>query len=344
MELLPFQHIFLAVLCLPIILAASKTEPLRARSSPSSYLNIVSTTRDGTPSACQKMEPTPMPELRIRQEVRRQQPDSLGWNDPSTCNIGVCASSKYCTVFGNNLSTADTVVGICCVPGPACRMRTSCVDLASHSISTIGTQLAIYNDGTVFCGTSYPYCSSRFVEYGYGLGTFVDVDCYNQNIGKMTTTTRNPSWRLYATETDPKKGPSPTTIYESSSSFVSSTLVSSSLSSTGTRTRGVSTGAIAGIAVGGIAAIALCVGAIFAVRSFLKKPQPPKQPPQQLLQQQGGLAYRGYQTKEIEQGSPALMYASEVLHGTGYNAPQWQGYNAQQGQGNNVPPRVHRID
>jgi len=45
------------------------------------------------------MQPTPKPEN--RRQLRRQAPDSLGWNDPSTCNLGICDSyaDTYCTVL-----------------------------------------------------------------------------------------------------------------------------------------------------------------------------------------------------------------------------------------------------
>lgn len=38
--------------------------------------------------------------------------DPLGWNDPYTCNVGVCprADDTYCTVF----RTALPAMGICC--------------------------------------------------------------------------------------------------------------------------------------------------------------------------------------------------------------------------------------
>jgi len=141
-------------------------------------------------------------------------------------------------------------------------------------------------------GTSYPYCSSRFVEYGYGLGTFVDVDCYNSKLGELTTTVKNPSWRLYATVTNPAKGPPPSISYSSYEPSSSADISSSSTLPTSTAAprgekQGISTGAIAGITVGGIVAIAVCVGAIMAIRHFMRKPQQP----QEGMVQQGGMGY-----------------------------------------------------
>jgi hypothetical protein len=60
------------------------------------------------------MQPTPIPEL--RRQLRRQVSDSLGWNNPSTCNVGVCdgLTDTYCTVFAGDRLRAETVTGICC--------------------------------------------------------------------------------------------------------------------------------------------------------------------------------------------------------------------------------------
>ncbi|KAF8541754.1 hypothetical protein BDD12DRAFT_828304 [Trichophaea hybrida] len=337
------HHLLLAIF-LPLVL----TEPLRPRPSPSYYPHIASTSRD-TPSACLNIAPTPVPELRHRNLQQRQVPDSLGWNDPLTCNVGVCASSLYCTVFGTPSAVTDAVVGVCCVAGPSCPLRTSCVDLASHTISTIGTQLAVYTNGTIFCGTSYPYCSSRFVKYGYGLGTFVDVDCYNKQIGQMTNTVLNPSWRLYATETNPAKGPRPSITYTTesttapSSSMTASTATAAPTATASPGKQGLSTGAIAGIAVGGIATIALCVLAVIAVRHFLKAPTPPPPAPMVYQEKQQPMSpapvytqQQGYYPPEQQQHQQQPVYGSG---GAGYQGGETGYHHAPQGP----PPGVHQL-
>jgi len=101
-----FHFLFLAAL--------ASTEPLRPRPSPISP--HISATSYAAHSAYPDLAPTPIPELRLRDVNERRQLDTLGMNDPSTCNVGVCASSLYCTVFGDNPITASTVMGLCCIP------------------------------------------------------------------------------------------------------------------------------------------------------------------------------------------------------------------------------------
>jgi len=196
------------------------------------------------------------------------------------------------------------------------------------------------------------------VQYGWGLGTFVEIDCYNQTIGQTAATTfRNPSWKLYATITNPAKGPVPDIVtYSSSSVDVSSSSTVSALpTSTAARgggTQGISTGAIAGIAVGGVVAIALCVGAIMAIRYCMRKPQQLPQQQQGMLQQ-GGMGYvqqppqqqMGYE----QQGGMGQQHGGVYVpqqDGTGkvaeleqpavYTQQGQQGYNAPQ-QGYSTP-------
>ncbi|KAF8241501.1 hypothetical protein K440DRAFT_624826 [Wilcoxina mikolae CBS 423.85] len=145
---------------------------------------------------------------------------------------------------------------------------------------------------------------TAYYEYGWGLGTFLFMNCATSAV---LTTYRNPSWMLYATETNPAKGPMPT--ITTSSTSTSSTATSQPQSSstavtppTATPTgkgTGLPIGAIAGIAIGGIVAIGLCIAGIMLLRSRLKKNNDP--PPH------GGDAYQtGYQTKEPT--SPTIVY------------------------------------
>jgi hypothetical protein len=89
------------------------------------------------------------------------------------------------------------------------------------------------------------------LQYGYGQGTFLNLHCANIS---YSTTSRNPSWALYASETNPAKGPMPTII-------PSSTKKSNALSA----------GAIAGIVIGSIIAVGLAVAAITVIWFKLRK-------------------------------------------------------------------------
>jgi len=100
--------VIVAVLVPPFASAAPQEVP-----SPCSYPWVPTSTvhfNDGVPSPVD-MQPTPIPEL--RRQLRRQVSDSLGWNDPSTCNVGVCTDS-YCTVFAGDGLSDETVTGVCC--------------------------------------------------------------------------------------------------------------------------------------------------------------------------------------------------------------------------------------
>jgi hypothetical protein len=100
--------VIVAVLVPPFASAAPQEVP-----SPCSYPWVPTSTvhfNDGVPSPVD-MQPTPIPEL--RRQLRRQVSNSLGWNDPSTCNVGVCTDS-YCTVFAGDGLSDETVTGVCC--------------------------------------------------------------------------------------------------------------------------------------------------------------------------------------------------------------------------------------
>ena len=120
-----------------------------------------------------------------------------------------------------------------------------------------------------------------YYQYGYGLGTFFYLDCGDISV---STTTRNPSWALYASETNPAKGPMPTTT--PSSTETPSDLVKAAPSSTApaplspalaAKSNSLSGGTIAGIIIGSIIAIALAVAAImviwFKLRTANSNPQ-----------------------------------------------------------------------
>ncbi|KAF8541737.1 hypothetical protein BDD12DRAFT_828341 [Trichophaea hybrida] len=55
--------------------------------------------------------PTVTPDLRRRQASVT---DTLGWSDSSTCNIGVCDSGQYCTVFSAAPLANVAAQGVCC--------------------------------------------------------------------------------------------------------------------------------------------------------------------------------------------------------------------------------------
>jgi hypothetical protein len=108
--LLTFGGVTVVVLLPPFASAAPQEMP-----SPCSYPRVTTSTvhfDDGVPSTVD-IQPTPMPEL--RRQLRRQASDSLGWNNPSTCNVGICNDSdSYCTVFPGNGLRDETVTGVCC--------------------------------------------------------------------------------------------------------------------------------------------------------------------------------------------------------------------------------------
>ncbi|KAF8541735.1 hypothetical protein BDD12DRAFT_908417 [Trichophaea hybrida] len=251
-----------------------------AMPSPSSYPRTAISTISSHPQTVD-IPPTPAPEL------RRQVTDTLGWSDPSTCNVGVCAINRYCIVFTSDGLRANTATGMCCGQARSnCPSMHVCVPYSSHSL---GPLLSNSNyrviDGTQYCGTSYRECMTVYYEYGWGLGTFLLMNCATSAV---LTTYRNPSWMLYATETNPAKGPMPTII--SSSTSTSSTATSqpqTSAAPTPTSTgkgTGLPIGAIAGIAIGGIVAIGLCIVGIMLLRSRLRSNNEP--PPH------GGNAYQ----------------------------------------------------
>ncbi|KAF8241398.1 hypothetical protein K440DRAFT_665335 [Wilcoxina mikolae CBS 423.85] len=181
-------------MALPVAQAVPQQMPPQIP-APSSYPRIATSTllSDSLPVTVH-MQPTPTPELR-----RRQVSDSLGWNDPSTCKVGICTrSTDRCIVFKSDGLRADTATGVCCVFGTP----------------------------------DFPYCVSRYIKYGWGLGTFLRIGCHRSS--PLVTTYVNPSWELYITETNPAKGPIPTTttnIETTASSDVSTSLMRASTSS-----------------------------------------------------------------------------------------------------------------
>jgi len=105
-----------AILTLPVALAGSITQPPQAMPSPYSYPRIATSTTYTTfhDLRAKIIEPTSIPELR-RQLKRQNSPfDTLGWKDPSTCNVGVCDSGTRSTVFVSDGVRANTVTGVCC--------------------------------------------------------------------------------------------------------------------------------------------------------------------------------------------------------------------------------------
>ena len=126
-------------------------------------------------------------------------------------------------------------------------------------------------------GHDFPSCSRKTVLYGYGLGTFVQLNdvCYrNMSPDELTQTIINPSRALYQYETNPAKGPMPTTT--SSIQRPPSTVTSDHTTAVPEQPGGNGTnlpaGAIAGIAIGCILVAVLGVAGLMVVRSRTRSP------------------------------------------------------------------------
>ncbi|KAF8541753.1 hypothetical protein BDD12DRAFT_878152 [Trichophaea hybrida] len=158
-------------------------------------------------------------------------------------------------------------------------------------------------------GASWPDCSTEFVQYGYGLGTLAEVNCWLRAgaIGVYTTTYTNPSWRQYATVTSPAKGPMPSTSSSTSSSSSSSSsetlirVVSSAPSNPTSSGKGVSMpiGAIAGIALGCLIVAVIGVVVIMTFRTRLRN-----------LRRESGVPQ--VQTKQMDPQSPVPLYTPQL--------------------------------
>ncbi|KAF8539156.1 hypothetical protein BDD12DRAFT_839282 [Trichophaea hybrida] len=258
---LPLLRIFISAIIAVIVSAAPQEMP-----SPSSYSRIAAATVPSDFRSTVDIQPTPIPEL--RRQLKRQTSDSLGWNNPSTCNIGVCAAFDICTVFTSDGLRANTATGMCCESVGACSSFHVCIDYSSHSFSTLSA--GAVQSGTGYCGTSYPYCRSTYYGYGWGSGTFLYIAC--GKISSAALSTLNPSWKLYVDETNPGKGPMSTITINPQTNVSSPPSIGATLTPTSTPIPyKLSAGAIAGIVIGSIVIIALSVVGIMVVQSRLRR-------------------------------------------------------------------------
>ncbi|KAF8541778.1 hypothetical protein BDD12DRAFT_945564 [Trichophaea hybrida] len=268
------KYLFSAILIVSLPSAAVHEIP----SSPSSYPRIATSTEASAFLTTVDIPPTLIPELLIRQVS-----DSLGWNNPSTCNVGICPLTRNCIVFTSDGIRANTVTGMCCDIG----------------------------------GPTYRYCYSDFYEYGWGLGTFLRLGC--QKSYSELITTRNPSWYLYATEANPAKGPMPTVTMDTMGNREKSSTIARSESQRSTtvqtaspavpvKSNNLPIGAIAGIVIGSIIAIGLCVVGIMVLLSKLRRAN----------QAQRGIA--SFQSKEPI--PPKFVYDNGAHQSATYPSPQ----------------------
>ncbi|KAF8542152.1 hypothetical protein BDD12DRAFT_826380 [Trichophaea hybrida] len=274
MRLDPFNYAIyasLVTLSTSVALAAIIPQP-----SPSPCLTIAPFTASNGVRTSQFITPTAQPELRPR-FLRRQLSGSLdlGTNDPSTCNVGVCAKGTYCTVFRGFSIDAALVTGLCLANGARLTSFTECQDYTSTSRGEIISRpTGQIISGTSFCGPAYPYCSSRYVQTGYGIGTFLWRDCWN-NTGAEFSTILNPSWRLYADASLTESISSGTSVTSSGTSATSSNTVGSAVSSpvesSASKRTTLSPSAIAGLSIGCIIAATLGVAGIMVVWSKTHK-------------------------------------------------------------------------
>ncbi|KAF8244411.1 hypothetical protein K440DRAFT_609698 [Wilcoxina mikolae CBS 423.85] len=266
MRLDPFYYAIyapLVTLSTSIAFAAFIPQP-----SPSPCFTIAPFTASNSVRTSQYITPTAQPELRPR-FLRRQLSNSLdlGINDPSTCNVGVCDEGTYCTVFRGFSIDAALVTGLCLANGARLTSFTECQDYTSTSGSdkiSISTGQII--SGTSFCGASYPYCSSRYVQTGYGVGTFLWRDCWN-NTDASSSTILNPSWRLYADTSSTESITSGTSATSSITAGPTATTPAAESTSSGEKITPLSPGAIAGISIGCIIVATLGVAAVMVVWS-----------------------------------------------------------------------------
>jgi len=147
----------------------------------------------------------------------------------------------------------------------------------------------------------------------------VVVDCWNGTDTQRLTTFRNPSWYLYATETNPAKGPIPVSVTRKASSTESSTSSSAEPASPKMKQNGISMpiGAIAGIAIGCLVAIVFGIIVVLAFRSKIRRPN------------NGQDVLPPFHTKEMEPSSPAPVYT----HAAVYPLPPQPAYQAGQAPG-----------
>lgn len=120
----------------------------------------------------------------------RSTPDLL-LDDPSACNIGLCAPSSYCTVFATSINASLPALGACCHSTASCYHRTGCVPYASHRYGEEGT----VTNGVEYCPKSAGECLDDWWEFGYKTGVLRMNLCVEEGYGE--TTMLNPSWRWY---------------------------------------------------------------------------------------------------------------------------------------------------
>ncbi|KAF8241504.1 hypothetical protein K440DRAFT_642199 [Wilcoxina mikolae CBS 423.85] len=110
--------------------------------------------------------------------------------------------------------------------------------------------------------------------YGYGLGTLLSIDC---GLTYQRTTTRNPSWALYAAETNPAKGPGASIIGTPIGTAVAASTTAATQGTTAAAVTAqggkeqLTPGAIAGIVIGAIAAVVVGVVVVMVVWFKLKR-------------------------------------------------------------------------
>ncbi|KAF8241505.1 hypothetical protein K440DRAFT_642200 [Wilcoxina mikolae CBS 423.85] len=331
------HHVLLIfVLSIPMTEAGLITPPI-----PAHILHLPTSTKLG---GVAYPNPPPPPPTRIPDLRRRQTTDTLGWSDPSTCNVGVCDSGQYCTVF-----TSSTSASI--VPGRENLLLPNIMPRQHRTPNVVRFPRYIFRWHSVLVppfshpasprflltensGTSFPYCSSRYFQYGYGLGTFLELDCWKTRNGAAETTILNPSWRLYATHTEPEKGPLPTTTYEIPSSTAESStppatstqVLLSSLVQAGNNKPTMQAGTIAGIAIGCIVSVALCAVGILLLWARLRRVPSVPPPQQQAIQVQ-----ENYEPKDEDEGEVGRRFSAAPVY-----QPQQQYWPGQEGGGTEV--------
>jgi hypothetical protein len=148
----------------------------------------------------------------------------------------------------------------------------------------------------------------------------VAIGCWNGSNTVRLTSFRNPLWYLYATETNPAKGPLPVTVKASSTeSSTSSSAEPIVTASPKVQQNGITMpiGAIAGIAIGCIVAIVVGIIVVIAFRSKIRRPN------------NGQDVLPPFHTKEMEPSSPAPVYT----HAAVYPSPPQSAYQAGQAPG-----------
>ncbi|KAF8527735.1 hypothetical protein BDD12DRAFT_903950 [Trichophaea hybrida] len=171
--------------------------------------------------------------------------------------------------------------------------RAKCTHFTDHTNSTLTA--AGFEDGTIYWAL-WPNCRSTSCAYAYGLGTMVEVNCWNGTSSPHNTSLRNPSWLLNVAETDPAKRPLlviVTSLVPTTESFTGSCDIAM-VWPPQEKEINMPIGSITGITIGCIVAILIGIVVMMAFQSKFLRPS--------------RAAILLIQTKQLDSVSPAPIF------------------------------------